>query len=147
MALHDPVAASRAFQKGLELEPNNKTLRVQEQRSRAQAEYEAQCTAAHWGLHWRDLVLKLRAVSTSPPECLQIFPLPMLCDHASPSHPIKCRHELCKSSTEGLQAATAAHLDDFIMQAMKMGDYMCKVLCRLDGGRLRTIWSASSGRE
>jgi hypothetical protein len=86
MALHDPVAASRAFKTGLELEPDNKALRVQEQRSRAQAEYEAQCTAAYWGLHWRDLVLKLRAVSTSPPECLQIFPLPVLCDHASHSH-------------------------------------------------------------
>ena len=100
MAFHDPVAASRAFKTGLELEPDNKALRVQEQRSRAQAEYEAQCTAAYWGLHWRDLVLKLRAVSTSAPECLQIFTLPMLCDDASPSHPMKCKRELCNLSTE-----------------------------------------------
>ena len=63
MALHDPLSASAAFQKGLELEPGNAAMKLQAEHSRSQADYEGQCMAAYRGLYQRDLVLKLRAVS------------------------------------------------------------------------------------
>lgn len=62
LALHDPLAASTAFQKGLELEPGNAAMKLQAEHSRSQADYEDQCMAAYRGLYQRDLVLKLRTV-------------------------------------------------------------------------------------
>ena len=63
LVLHDPLAASAAFQKGLELEPDNAAMKLQAEHSRKQADYERQCMAVYRGLYQRDLVLKLRAVS------------------------------------------------------------------------------------
>ena len=63
LALHEPRAASAAFQKGLELEPGNAAMKLQAEQSRSQADYERQCMAVYRGLYQRDLVLKLRAVS------------------------------------------------------------------------------------
>ena len=63
LALYEPLAASAAFQKGLELEPGNAAMKLQAEQSRSQADYERQCMAAYRGLYQRDLVLKLRAVS------------------------------------------------------------------------------------
>jgi len=62
MAANDPISASSAFKRGLDLEPSNQAMKLQAKDSGAQAKYEAQCTAAYRGLHQRDLVLKLRAV-------------------------------------------------------------------------------------
>ena len=63
LALYEPLAASAAFRKGLELEPGNAAMKLQAEQSRSQADYERQCMAAYRGLYQRDLVLKLRAVS------------------------------------------------------------------------------------
>lgn len=68
MAAHDPASASSAFQKGLELEPGNRTMALQAEQSAAQAKYEEQCRAAYQGLHQRDLVLQLRAVRNLQPR-------------------------------------------------------------------------------
>ena len=66
LALHEPLAASAAFQKGLELEPGNAAMKLQAEQS--QADYERQCMAVYRGLYQRDLVLKLRAVSHHEPS-------------------------------------------------------------------------------
>lgn len=111
MVLHDPHAASSAFNRGLELDPGSTAIKLQAQRSRAQAEYEDECSAAYRGLHQRDLVLKLRAVSSD--ACLLFTAKTGTCGNAMTeilselyTHGTHCR-QVCMTASHAVQLHVA----------------------------------------
>lgn len=71
MAMYEYHRAAAAFARGAQLDPSNRDLAARQQSAQAHAAYEEACQQALLGAQRRDLVLKLRAVTSL--RCLQLL--------------------------------------------------------------------------